>query len=394
MTGVGRVGLRALDLGVVVEADAKDRRVVERLFEPLLADPGRGGVTYGLDRLDGGEQPRVRLRFEDEVLVDDGPLGACLAHLVWHLNEQVRRHGAGHRHLLHAAAASRDGRAVLLPGASGAGKSTLVAGLVRSGLDYLGDEMIVLGRSSGEVHGYAKPIALDQRGWEAVSSLDGPEVPDPGATGWLIGSVGLGTGRTITSGEVVAIVLPRFRRDEATVLERLERADAFVALLASSFAPSQIGAVDPGALARLVARASCHRLEGGSLRTACDGLVALLEEPVVPGTVRTTAAQSVPGSRQPAVSPGATLVELDGEGVVLDERGGVHRLNPSACALWHLLDGTRDVGALRADADRPGDDLLAAEELERFIEDLRIAGLLTERGPSTAQRGSWYHAGP
>lgn len=47
---------------------------------------------------------------------------------------------------LHAAGFSKNGRAILIPGASGAGKSTLSVALLRAGFDYLGDDMLFLKR--------------------------------------------------------------------------------------------------------------------------------------------------------------------------------------------------------------------------------------------------------
>jgi PqqD family protein of HPr-rel-A system len=80
----------------------------------------------------------------------------------------------------------------------------------------------------------------------------------------------------------------------------------------------------------------------------------------------------------PARHPAIETAVLGAEAVLYDERSGmVHHLNPSACAIWLLLDG------------RPVDDVVAAlsrttgvpapdiqRDVLRSIGEFRAAGLL------------------
>jgi hypothetical protein len=73
------------------------------------------------------------------------------------LLEMLKRRG---KFGLHAAGLAREGRSLLLPGTSGAGKSTLTIALLRSGFDFLGDDLALL--ESGErIEALAFPEQID-----------------------------------------------------------------------------------------------------------------------------------------------------------------------------------------------------------------------------------------
>ena len=71
---------------------------------------------------------------------------------------------------LHAAALSRNGRAVVLPGRSGAGKSTLSTWLTKRGFNYLTDELVFIRENSRAVEYFTRPINIKQWGLDAVNS--------------------------------------------------------------------------------------------------------------------------------------------------------------------------------------------------------------------------------
>ena len=62
--------------------------------------------------------------------------------------------------LLHAAAAERDGKALLMTGMSGAGKSTLSALLSARGWRFMGDEFALLDPMTGLVHAFPRLVSL------------------------------------------------------------------------------------------------------------------------------------------------------------------------------------------------------------------------------------------
>lgn len=84
-----------------------------------------------------------------------------------------------------------------------------------------------------------------------------------------------------------------------------------------------------------------------------------------------------------------TVVVLDGEAVVYDDVvEDVHHLNPSATAVFQLLDGS-------ATLDELADDIVAVFGLDRagamaqvrgLIDELATAGLLEGTAPAEAER--------
>jgi len=76
--------------------------------------------------------------------------------------------------LLHAGAVELNGTVVVIAGSSGRGKSTLTAALVRSGLGYLTDELVIIEPSTNQVRPYPKALDL------AATSLDLLDVPPEG----------------------------------------------------------------------------------------------------------------------------------------------------------------------------------------------------------------------
>ena len=62
--------------------------------------------------------------------------------------------------LFHAAAVSRKGFGILLPGQSGSGKTLLSAWLTRQGYQYLTDEMALVESQALGMHGFCKPLHI------------------------------------------------------------------------------------------------------------------------------------------------------------------------------------------------------------------------------------------
>jgi PqqD family protein of HPr-rel-A system len=81
---------------------------------------------------------------------------------------------------------------------------------------------------------------------------------------------------------------------------------------------------------------------------------------------------------RPTQHPAIETAVFDAEAVLFDERSGmVHHLNPSACAVWMLLDGravSKIVDSLAGTVDVPPEEL--RRDVARVVEDFRAAGLL------------------
>jgi PqqD family protein of HPr-rel-A system len=86
---------------------------------------------------------------------------------------------------------------------------------------------------------------------------------------------------------------------------------------------------------------------------------------------------------KPKIRDDLTVVELDGEVVIYDERADdIHHLNPTASIVFSLCDGGSTVKEMARDiASEFG---VAADQIERevrpLLREFRKAGLLAEKG--------------
>jgi HprK-related kinase A len=97
----------------------------------------------------------------DFVIPDAAPLPLAQGLLAAEMGMNLQMALGQRRYLLlHASAAERDGRALLMTGLSGAGKSTLAALLMARGWRLMGDEFALLDVESEQVHAFPRLISL------------------------------------------------------------------------------------------------------------------------------------------------------------------------------------------------------------------------------------------
>jgi hypothetical protein len=123
--------------------------------------------------------------------------------------------------MLHAAAVTRDGRALLFPAESGSGKSTLAAFLVSRGFGHMSDELVHLSERDHQMHGWMRPIELKHGSAALVAALLlRPTTP----TTWLDTPRGcilapellsLQVTSSVASAAPAAVVFPRFTAGRA-----------------------------------------------------------------------------------------------------------------------------------------------------------------------------------
>ena len=151
---------------------------------------------------------------------------------------------------------------MLLPGPSGAGKSTLAAGLVRSGLAYLSDELVALEVGSGHLLPYAKPISLKRGSFGVLYDMVplAPRRADDGsATPEMLVAVGTSVGRLVGMPcRPELLVVPRYEPGGATRFVPLSETEAFAAVAVNTVNLVEHGAAAVQALGELVAR--CERV--------------------------------------------------------------------------------------------------------------------------------------
>lgn len=259
MTGV----FRALDFVFSVSAtDPPLQDAVDHVYDACRVS---GDATTQFTLLERGTDTTKIVVFQnDERLVTTSDEALALAYLIWQINQRAVA-VSGARLLLHAAAASRGDRAVLLPAPSGGGKSTLVAGLVAAGFEYLTDDVCAVDGNGSCALPYPKPIAIAA---SAVHKLfDRPGAPViTGARNRFVGDDAFlsaaDLGGTVASGAVPAklVVVPDYRAGATTRLEPLSRAEAAVLLAEQSFNFNDLGAPGLFAIGELVRGCTCHRL--------------------------------------------------------------------------------------------------------------------------------------
>jgi len=99
-------------------------------------------------------------------------------------------------------------------------------------------------------------------------------------------------------------------------------------------------------------------------------------------------------SSQPAPHPSIETAYLDAEAVLFDERtGSVHQLNPSASAVWMLLDGELSPDQLARELSElfgaPGDVVRA--DVDTALVDFAGRGLLVGSDPPPAAAPAHDH---
>jgi hypothetical protein len=267
-------------LGFTFAVEAADRaleRLVADLYAPFASDDP-ASVVYTVVEWAGAGGPHLVLYANAERVRSTGDPATVFAHLVWEIGQQVTTRPSRWL-LLHAAAAELDGRAILLPARSGAGKSTLVAGLVSSGMGYLTDDVTAVDPEAGSVHPYPKPISVARALWPLV----GRRTPvAAGADRYLgpegfLGAADLG-GAPGEPSTPALVVIPRYVPDEPTCLTEVGPTAALVQIREQSF---NIGLHDPDglrAVAGLVERCRCLRLEYGVLGDAVARLTSELHD--------------------------------------------------------------------------------------------------------------------
>lgn len=240
-------------------------RYLERLLAPLRV-PEQAVRSYDVT----GPTPRGRasLRYDGATLLADATPPHLVATLLWHVNQEVLAR-SGDAVLLHAAAAERDGAAVLLPGRSGSGKTTLVAGLLRAGLRYLTDEAVAVDPDTLAVKPFHKPLSVDPGSFEVLADLRPPADEAPpwteGGPQWHVPAAAFGPDRLAPVASPALVVSPRHEPGAAVTVEALTPGETLLLLADNTFAFAAAPRRNLGALAAVAESAPGYRLVGGDL---------------------------------------------------------------------------------------------------------------------------------
>jgi hypothetical protein len=138
--------------------------------------------------------------------------------------------------LLHGAAIGRDGAAALILGPGGAGKSTLSLHAAQSGMDYLGDDYVLVDTRGDAplVHAiFASAKLLEPGiGGGSASRIAVHRPPDADADKYFL----LVEDRAmVPSAHIVAVLLPQFSKGAEARLEPISAGDVMKAVVPSAF---------------------------------------------------------------------------------------------------------------------------------------------------------------
>jgi hypothetical protein len=349
----------------VVTAHDDDRRLVEALFQDVPPpSPGGAPITvFSLVRTDPAATSwEIARPGEDDL--QEPSLNVALNLLTENVGRGALDAEPEYLHL-HAAAAVRDGRAVVIAAPANTGKTTAVATLVARGWEFMTDETVRLSTDTNALTGLRKPLSIKPGGDRLVPHLEQwmiPPGPDP--YGYRFVAIGATGARMVdTASPHLLILLERapgyspFSRPET---EALHPADAVVELMQNTFDAERFGS--PAArLAALAAVSHCYRLTVASPADTADTIEELF-------ALETPAALDVsvlPPSD--SFSPGVVSVAIGDRVVVHDPGSGpIFALDAGGTRVWRKLAGWSE----DPDLDVQG------PVIKQFVAELRALGVV------------------
>jgi hypothetical protein len=270
-----------------VRSDLPDvARLLPQLLDAFGDRPERVVRSYELTRETGSDPNPFVVRLGGKVAFRTAtPLGV-IDEVLWHVNREALGRPTGYL-AVHASAAARGDRAVVLPASQDSGKSTTVAGLVRSGgYAYLTDEGALFELGTGSLHPYPKPLWLSPESVVALGDLRErilPEYRGLHRTRTYVRAQDLDSLPAPVAARVAVVVSPRFIPGARTTLDPLSRAETLMCLAQNAFNLRERGHRGLETLQAVMGSASGYRLVFGKLDEAVRTIDGLLDH-VSPGT--------------------------------------------------------------------------------------------------------------
>jgi hypothetical protein len=218
------------------------------------------------------------IRFQDRCIGRARTAEGAIDFLLWHINrESIQRSDFV---AVHAAAATWDGSAIVLPAPMDSGKSTLVAGLVRAGWDYLSDEAALIDPFSGKVQPWAKPLGIHETSMRVLGRHERGRPPCLSSSNvHHVRPQDLRSGALGRSASVKWVVAPRYLEGGQTTIEPVSPAEAVVLMAQNCFKLDKFGTASLEILSRVVSEATCWRLQMGDLDDAIRLIGAMVASP-------------------------------------------------------------------------------------------------------------------
>jgi HprK-related kinase A len=196
----------------------------------------------------------------------------------WGLNWCVSQRALGYLVMHAAVVATREDRALMMPGFPGAGKSTLCASLAwLAGWRLLSDELAILDPARGVLWPHPRPISVKNQSIGIVGAFPGGRL-GPVYRDTRKGDIShascppLSASAAEVPARVSWVVFPRFEHGCAPFCEEISRVEAFALISEQSFNKERMGDTGFEALCALLTDARCFEIRYGSTD---DGLALI-----------------------------------------------------------------------------------------------------------------------
>lgn len=288
LVGSGAViGIGAFSIDVRIEIPEGAGEFAE-LYEnyPLQSDlqPADSHIVLKAHRtLSGWLRPKVQVYLEGHAPFVPGPRGHAVPLLESAINWVVFTQKLQDL-IIHAATLERGGKALILPGPPGSGKSTLCADLVLRGWRLLSDEFAIIRAPDVQLHPHPRPVSLKNAAIDLIARRHRTAKLGRRHHGTAKGTVAYlrAPDEAIRRAHEPAlprlVVFPRYREGAPPVLERVERARAFMDLIGQSPNYLMLMAAGFDTMARFIEACDHYILTYGSLDDATDMVTRLARE--------------------------------------------------------------------------------------------------------------------
>jgi len=229
-----------------------------------------------IDALDGVRRfyrPQAQFWMDGYTPFKPLPRDQAFAMLEWGMNWCIAGH-AHHYLMLHAAVLERNDRALIMPGDPGAGKSTLTAALMLDGWRLLSDEITLIDRDDGLLHGLARPVSLKNASIDIIQAHAPEAVMGEVARDTHKGTVSHLRPTTLSLEHIgipahpAWIVFPRWKAQAETRLSPHSKSAAFLHLASHAFNFSLLGPLGFQLVAGLMDACDCWDFEYSRLPDA------------------------------------------------------------------------------------------------------------------------------
>ncbi len=220
----------------------------------------------------------------DFMLPDAAPLPLAQGLLAVEMGMNLQMALGWRRHLLlHAGAAEKDGRAIVMTGLSGSGKSTMAALLGETGWRFMSDEFALLGLDDGAIHPFPRLVSLKNSGIEALEQRVGHTRLGPRLRGTPKGDIrhlvppADAIERMAESALPKLILFPRF--GERRAVRTVPPGELFMRLTQASTNYVALGEAGFAALTRLCESVPARAIDYGRGEEGAELIEELWEQP-------------------------------------------------------------------------------------------------------------------